>query len=304
VEVKAADLGLQTAAGAYVYLLPNIAGFVGADHVAVLLATEAGRAEGPVLALDIGTNTEVSLIYKGKITATSCASGPAFEGGHIKYGMRAAAGAIERLRITGDSVQYQTINNAPPVGICGSGILDALAQLYLAKAVDEGGRIDKSHPRVRTYKGQREFVLVSKEERKGKPAITITQHDVRELQLGKAAIRAGIQVLLETNDCPEGEIKQVIIAGAFGTYIDVASAVAIGMLPSLPLNRFRQAGNAAGTGAKLALVSLKQRAEAQAVASRVSYIELASAPNFNQTFTQASYLGRYRIIDGRRKEIN
>jgi uncharacterized 2Fe-2S/4Fe-4S cluster protein (DUF4445 family) len=304
VEVKAAELGLETAAGAYVYLLPNIAGFVGADHVAVLLATEAGRAEGPILALDIGTNTEVSLIYKGKITATSCASGPAFEGGHIKYGMRAAAGAIERLRITGKRVQYQTINNAPPVGICGSGILDALAQLYLSKAVDEGGRLDKSHPRVRTYKGQREFVLVSKEERKGKPAITITQHDVRELQLGKAAIRTGIQALLETNDCPEGEIKQVIIAGAFGTYIDVASAVAIGMLPSLPLNRFRQAGNAAGTGAKLALISIKQRAEAEAVASRVGYIELASAPNFNQTFTQANYLGRYRIVNGRREKIS
>ena len=303
-EVKAAELGLKTAAGAYVYLLPNIAGFVGADHVAVLLATEAGQAKGPLVAIDIGTNTEVSLIYNGKITATSCASGPAFEGGHIKYGMRAAAGAIERLRITGNKIQYQTINSAPPVGICGSGILDALAQLYLAKAVDEGGRFDKSHPRVRSYKGQHEFVLVSREERGGKPAITITQHDIRELQLGKAAIRTGIQALLETNNCPEEEIEQVIIAGAFGTYIDVASAVAIGMLPSLPLNRFRQAGNAAGMGARLALISLKQRTEAQAVASRVSYIELASSPNFNKTFTQASYLGQYRIINGKRKEID
>jgi uncharacterized 2Fe-2S/4Fe-4S cluster protein (DUF4445 family) len=303
-EVKAGELGLRIAPGAYVHLLPNIAGFVGADHVAVLLATEAWRAKGPILALDIGTNTEVSLICKGKIAATSCASGPAFEGGHIKYGMRAAAGAIERLRIAGDSVQYQTINGAPPVGICGSGILDALSQLYLAGAIDEGGRIVKSHPRVRSYKGQREFVLVSKEEREGKPAITITQHDVRELQLAKAAIRTGIQALLEANGCAEDEIKQVLIAGAFGTYIDVASAVAIGMLPSLPLNRFRQAGNAAGMGAKLALISLKSRAEAQAVASRVSYIELASAPKFEQTFMQASYLGRYRIIDGRREETS
>ena len=303
-EVKATDVGLGIAPGAYVHLLPNIAGFVGADHVAVLLATEAGQAKGPLLTIDIGTNTEVSLVYKEKITATSCASGPAFEGGHIKYGMRAVAGAIERVRITGDSVQYQTINSAPPIGICGSGILDALAQLYLAKAIDEGGRIVKSHPRVRRYKGQHEFVLVSKEEREGKPAITITQHDVRELQLAKAAIRTGIQVLLEANGCPEDEIKQVIIAGAFGTYIDVASAVAIGMLPSLPLNRFQQAGNAAGMGAKLALISIKQRSEAQAVASRVNYIELASAPNFEKTFMQASYLGRYRIRDGRREETD
>jgi uncharacterized 2Fe-2S/4Fe-4S cluster protein (DUF4445 family) len=303
VEVKASELGLPIAPGAYVHLLPNIAGFVGADHVAVLLATEAWRAKGAILTLDIGTNTEVSLIYKGKITATSCASGPAFEGGHIKYGMRATAGAIERVRIAGNKIQYQTIDRAPPVGICGSGILDALSQLYLAGAIDKGGRIIKSHPRVRSSKGQQEFVLVSTKERKGKPAITITQHDVRELQLAKAAIRTGIQVLLETNGCPEDEIRQVIIAGAFGTYIDVASAVATGMLPSLPLNRFRQAGNAAGAGARLALISLKSRGEAQAVASRVNYIELASAPNFEPIFMQASYLGKYRIIDGKRKEI-
>jgi len=303
-EVRAGELGLYIAPGAYVHLLPNIAGFVGADHVSMLLATDAWQAKETTMALDIGTNTEVSLICEGKIAATSCASGPAFEGGHIKYGMRAATGAIERLRIDGDKIQYQTIDGAPPVGICGSGILDALAHLYLAEIIDEGGRIINNRPRVRAYKGQHEFILVSKEERKGKPAITITQHDVRELQLAKAAIRTGIQVLLETSGCSEDDIRQVIIAGAFGTYIDVASAVAIGMLPPLPLNRFRQVGNAAGMGAKLALISLKSRAKAQAVASRVSYIELASAPKFEQVFVQANYLGRYRIIDGKREEID
>jgi uncharacterized 2Fe-2S/4Fe-4S cluster protein (DUF4445 family) len=304
VDFKAADLGLHIAPGAYVHLLPNIAGFVGADHVAVLLATEILPNKGPIVALDIGTNTEVSLIHDGKITSTSCASGPAFEGGHIKYGMRAATGAIERLRIADDTIQYQTIDGALPIGICGSGILDALSQLYLATAIDEGGRIMDNHPRIRTYKGQREFILVTKEERGGKPAITITQHDIRELQLAKAAIRSGIQTLLEANDYPEDRIKQVIIAGAFGTYIDVASAVTIGMLPSLPLNHFRQAGNAAGMGAKLALISLAKRSEAQTIASKVNYIELASAPGFEQTFIQASYLGQYRIMDGKRKEID
>jgi uncharacterized 2Fe-2S/4Fe-4S cluster protein (DUF4445 family) len=304
VEVKARDLGLGIAPGAYVHLLPNIAGFVGADHVAMLLATDAWQARETTVALDIGTNTEISLICKGRITATSCASGPAFEGGHIKYGMRAATGAIERLRIDGDKIQYQTIDGAPPIGICGSGILDALSQLYLAKVIDESGRIMNHHPRVRNYKGQREFVLVSKKERKGKPAIAITQHDVRELQLAKAAIRSGIQVLLEASGCAEDDIKQVIIAGAFGTYIDIASAVSIGMLPPLPLNRFRQAGNAAGMGAKLALISRKSRTKAEAIASRVSYIELASIPDFQPTFMQASYLGRYRIIDGRRNKID
>jgi uncharacterized 2Fe-2S/4Fe-4S cluster protein (DUF4445 family) len=144
---------------------------------------------------------------------------------------------------------------------------------------------------------------VSEEERNGQPAITITQRDVRELQLAKAAIRAGIQVLLEANNCSDQEIDQVIIAGAFGTYIDVQSAVDIGMLPFLPLNRFRQVGNAAGMGAKLALISLRKRAEAQAIASRVKYIELGSAPHFEQTFIQASYLGRYRMKNGKREEI-
>jgi len=127
---------------------------------------------------------------------------------------------------------------------------------------------------------------------------------VRQLQLAKAAIRTGIQVLLETSGLSEDQMKQVIIAGAFGTYIDVASAVTIGMLPPLPLNRFQQVGNAAGMGAKLALVSLSKRAEAQAIASGVKYVELANAPNFNQTFIQASYLGRYRMMNGRREKTD
>jgi uncharacterized 2Fe-2S/4Fe-4S cluster protein (DUF4445 family) len=303
-DVKATDIGLSIASGAYVHLLSNIAGFVGADHVAMLLATEAWKAKGSIVALDIGTNTEVSLIHHGKITAVSCASGPAFEGGHIKDGMRAAVGAIERIRIADDNIQYQTIDQALPVGICGSGILDALSQLYLAGIIDEGGRINENHPRVRTSKGQREFVLVGDEEREGQPAITITQHDVRELQLAKAAIRAGIHVLLDANGCPEDEIEQVIIAGAFGTYIDVSSAMAIGMLPALPLNRFKQVGNAAGMGAKLALISLSKRAEAHALASRVNYIELGSTPHFERIFAQANYLGRYRMKEGRREKLS
>lgn len=303
VDIKARDIGLHIAPGAYVHLLPNIAGFIGADHTAVLLATEAWKAKELTIAIDIGTNTEVSLIDKGEITAVSCASGPAFEGGHIKDGMRAASGAIERLRIVGNEVQYQTIDNAPPVGICGSGVLDALAQLYLLGIIDESGRMKDSHPRVRIRKKQREFALVNEEERDGKPAIVITQKDIRELQLAKAAIRTGIQTLLEINERSEEEIKQVIIAGAFGTYIDVSSAIVIGMLPCLPLERFRQVGNAAGMGARLALVSQSKRKEAQEIASRVHYLELASAPRFMETFLQANYLGRYRMKQSKRSNI-
>jgi len=290
--VKARDVGLHIAAGAYVHLLPNIAGFVGGDHVAMLLATEVWKAEGLVLALDIGTNTEVCLVSDGEMSSVSCASGPAFEGAHIKHGMRAAAGAIERLRLVDNRVEYHTIAAAPAVGLCGSGIVDALAQLYLSGVLDRGGRMGE-HPRVRTCEtGGREFVLISEQERNGAPAITITQHDVRELQLAKGAIRTGIEALLEVKGRSEDEINQVIIAGAFGSYIDLSSAVTIGMLPPLPLHRFRQVGNAAGTGARLALISRSKRAAAQDIARRVRYVELASVPNFQQIFAQSMYLGQ------------
>jgi len=146
-------------------------------------------------------------------------------------------------------------------------------------------------------------VLVDRAERDEGPEITITQKDVREFQLAKAAIRTGIQVLLDSGGCRENELKEVIVAGAFGSYIDIASAITVGMLPPLPLERFRQVGNAAGTGARLALISTKQRTAAQALASRVEYIELASSPGFMQTFTEATYLGQYRLRQGVREEM-
>ena len=307
-DIKARDIGLKFAAGACVHILPNIAGFVGADHVAMLLATGAHQADGPVIAIDIGTNTEVSLVSNNRITSVSCASGPAFEGGHIRDGMRAAAGAIERLRIVPDSVpgglvQYQTVDGTPAVGICGSGIIDTLAQLYLNGIISPEGRMITRHPLVRGDGLDREFILSDGEEREGHRAICITQHDIRELQLAKAAIRTGIQVLLEYNECMDEDIRQVVIAGAFGSYIDISSALDIGMLPSLPLERFRQVGNAAGAGARLALVSMKKRNEACSLASRIKYIELATSPGFMKTFTDATYLGRYRLKDGDRQQI-
>jgi len=308
-DVKARDLGLAIAPGAYVHLLPNVAGFVGADHVAMLLATGVWQDEGPLVALDIGTNTEVSLVHRGRITAVSCASGPAFEGGHIRDGMRAAAGAIERLRIVADGipgghVQYQTVDGAAPVGICGSGIVDAMAELYLNGVVTREGRMTADHPLVQGDGREREFVLAAEDGRKGRHGVAITQHDIRELQLAKAAIRTGIQALLESNDCAEEDIRQVVIAGAFGSYVDVSSAMDIGMLPSLPLERFRQVGNAAGAGARLALLSTRQRDRARSLASGVDYLELASSPGFMETFTEATYLGRYRLGIGDRQEIS
>ena len=290
IDTKARDVGLCFAPGSYIHLLPNIAGFVGADHVAMLLAIDLRKAVGISLAIDVGTNTEICLAVEGNLTSVSCASGPAFEGGHIKDGMRAASGAIERIQIKNGEVLYQTVDGVPPIGVCGSGIIDALAQLYLNGILDENGRMKDDCPLVRNVNGQREFVIVSEEERSGAAAITITQQDIRELQMAKAAIQVGIRALLESSGHSLEDINTIVIAGAFGSYIDVANAIAIGMLPSLPLDRFQQVGNAAGMGAKLALLSLKKRAEAQAIAYQASYIELATTPNFMENFITATYL--------------
>jgi uncharacterized 2Fe-2S/4Fe-4S cluster protein (DUF4445 family) len=286
-DIKARNLGLRFAPGSYVHFLPNVAGFVGADHVAMLLASGITQTDGTALAIDIGTNTEISLLTGPKILCVSCASGPAFEGGHIKHGMKAATGAIDRLQLLDNTVQYHTIGGAPAIGLCGSAIIDAVSQLYLAGVLDTGGRM-KDHPLVRVENGQREFVVVSEEESGKHKEITITQRDVRELQLAKAAVRTGIEVLLRSKGITIKNIEQVIVAGAFGSYLDLASAITIGMFPSLPLERFSQVGNAAGTGARMALISTRKRLEAQELARRIQYIELSSTPDFDKIYTSAT----------------
>jgi uncharacterized 2Fe-2S/4Fe-4S cluster protein (DUF4445 family) len=288
VDIKARELGLNMAQGAYIHLLPNIAGYVGADHVAMLLATRMAEAEKTTLAIDIGTNTEICLNHRGRMTSVSCASGPAFEGAHIKFGMRAAPGAIEHVRLSGERLEIQTIGGETPVGICGSGLLDVVAQLRLNEILDRNGKLGASaHSLLRTFNGSTEFVLVEREEQ---GPITISQKDVRELQLAKAAIRLGIQALVSAEGITENDVEQVIIAGAFGTYINIESAITIGMLPALPLERFEQVGNAAGTGARLALISQSQRSKAHEIAQRDGYIELAAVPNFARKFAEATYL--------------
>ncbi len=300
--IKSRDMNLHLAQGAYAYILPNAAGFVGADHIAMLLAIDAAKMKKTTIAIDIGTNTEVSLIHDGEIYGASCASGPAFEGGHISHGMRAASGAIERLRLINGKINYQTVNNAPPVGICGSGVIDAVAQFYLAGMIDASGRINAEAPYSRKIENRMELAIVP--EGTGQAAITLTQQDIRELQLAKAAIRTGIQILLETGGCKEEEIEQVIIAGAFGNYIDVTSAINVGMLPSIPQELFHHAGNAAGLGAKIALLSKSKRREAEGLADRLHYVELATSPKFTRIFSQSSQLGLFRIRNGRREELS
>jgi len=287
-DVKARDIGLNTAPGAYVHLLPNVAGFIGADHTAMILATGIYKTDKTVLGLDIGTNTEVVLAHQGKLMSTSCASGPAFEGGHISCGMRAVRGAIEKLEIQESQVIVQTLQDAPPIGLCGSGVLDAVAGLCRTGAVNKLGRLGNG-PGVREHGSAREFVLVSADKSGTGRDITLTQKDISEVQLAKAAVRTGIEALLSEMHISWQEVEEIIIAGGFGTAINPASAITIGMFPPLPLERFREAGNAAGTGARLALISRPQREKAEEIARTISYLELMARPDFSIQFSRALF---------------
>jgi len=289
--LKARELDLDLAAGANVHLLPNIAGFVGADHVAMLLATGIHETGEITVGLDIGTNTEIGLAVNGRLLSCSCASGPAFEGAHIRDGMRAAPGAIERVRLVDGQVAYQTIDGAAPVGICGSGILDGVAELRrIGVLLPSGGMVLGGHPRLRGTGAGVEFVLAPAGERDAPHDIVITRKDINEVQLAKAAIRAGIEVLLDAAGLNADRIERVIVAGAFGTYLDVDSALAVGMFPPLPRERFVQVGNAAGMGAKHVLLSRRSREIAGRIARRVEYIELTTHPGFVKLYTSALML--------------
>jgi len=290
IDIPARDAGLEMAPGAYVHLLPIIAGFVGADHVAMLIATSLPESFGVVLGLDIGTNTEISLHIPNQVLSCSTASGPAFEGAHIRHGMRAAPGAIERVQIRDGRVLVQTVDNAPPVGLCGSGILDLMAQLLRAGIIDSRGAMhaDK-HPRVRQGEHGPEFVVVTAEENNGRE-ITFSRADIAEIQLAKGAIRAGIRILLKHAGITEADIDRVIIAGAFGTYLDAQSGMDIGMLPRVSRHRIQQVGNAAGAGARMALVSTMQRERAMRIAQYIHYVELTAVPEFQSEFAQALLL--------------
>lgn len=293
-EVKARSLGLNFAPGAYVYFQPVIAGFVGGDHVAMILGSCLDKKPGITLGLDIGTNTEIVLNYGGRMLCCSCASGPAFEGAHIAQGMRAVTGAINAIRISDDGCEvfWESIGGVPPVGICGSGVLDAIAELYRCDILNNSGRLDTRHPRVRRPPagGPPEFLLVSSEEAGIDNDLVITQKDISEIQLAKAAIASGTLLLLEAAGLTIKDLEQVVVAGAFGTYLRLESAITIGMFPKLSLSAFLQVGNAAGTGARLTLLSMEERRRSEAIARQVDYLELMTRDSFNDVFINSLML--------------
>ena len=289
-DIRARDLGLDLASGAYVHLPSNIAGYVGADHVAMAIGTGVWETARTVVAVDIGTNTEVTLTKGGRIWSCSCASGPAFEGAHIRDGMRAAPGAIERVQLAeGGQPLLKVIGDVPPVGICGSGIMDAISELLRTGVINRKGVFAAGMPRVGNEDGLLHYVLAdSSATGHGRP-IVVTRKDINEIQLAKAAIRVGVEILLHEAGITSDQIDEFVVAGAFGTYLDIVSTVRTGMFPPLPLDRFKQVGNAAGAGARQMLVSANRRALAAQRAREVMYVELTIHPEFARKYLKSLY---------------
>jgi len=270
--------------------LPIIAGFVGADAVADIIATGIHESEENTLLVDIGTNTEVIVGNREDMICCSCASGPAFEGAHIKDGMKAVAGAIERIRITQDlEVEYETIGGEKPRGLCGSAVIDVVAEMFKHGIIDFHGKFNTNIPTSRLRKTERgfEFVIAWKNETATGREITITQKDIRELQLAKAAIYTGCSILMKKKNLREEDIDKLLIAGAFGNYINPENAKIIGLIPDIPTEKVRFVGNTAVMGAKMALISKEVREIAESLTKIVRYHELAADPDFNSEFINA-----------------
>jgi uncharacterized 2Fe-2S/4Fe-4S cluster protein (DUF4445 family) len=290
-DIRARDLGIEMAPDARVHIPPVIGGFVGADTVAMVIGADLDRLEKVAVGVDIGTNTEIVLRRPGlgHLASASCASGPAFEGAHIRDGMRGQAGAIEGVRLSADGAapELRVIGDQAPAGICGSGIVDAIAELWRTDRIDMRGRFRRDAAGVREGDKGAEYVLAGAAVTGIGRDIAITQNDVNEIQLAKGAIAAGISILLEATGTPPEDVDEVIVAGAFGTYLDLDSALAIGLLPRLPRAEYSQIGNAAGTGARAALLSLRERERARRIAHGTRYLELTSNPGFHRRFARS-----------------
>ncbi len=295
--LPADELGLQIHPQGRVHILPAIASFVGADTVAVILATRLQQTRVPRLAIDIGTNGEVMLATKDGILTASTAAGPAFEGGRIKFGMRATKGAISSFQAT-PSVDYTVIGSSVARGICGSGLVDLVAELFRVGVLDRKGRMllpsetgsslaAELAQRVRVRGEEREFVVSRNEETE----ITLAQQDVRELQLAKGAIRAGIELLMKEADVNTGDIQEVLLSGVFGNYINREKAVILGLIPPFPLERIHFIGNGAMDGALRALLNLEERRRADEISAQVHHVELSGRADFEETFLRCLELG-------------
>jgi uncharacterized 2Fe-2S/4Fe-4S cluster protein (DUF4445 family) len=293
-ELRPVDAGIAMHPRGSVFCLPTIAGFVGADTVGVILATEMVERERPALAIDIGTNGEVALWSGERLLVASCAAGPAFEGAQIEHGMRAAPGAIEHVFVENGEIRIKTIGDQPPVGICGSGLFDAMAAALELELVESSGRFRDGDLPDHLPVSVRSRVVGEANGRRlllGPPGngdtVYLSQRDVRQIQLAKGAVRAAVDMLLDFAGLAPDDLSEVLLAGAFGNYVNPASALRMGMLPPVPLERILGVGNAAGAGALLALISLDERRRAVEIAASAQHIELSRRPEFQIAFMDA-----------------
>jgi len=296
VRVGAQEVGLRLPPHTPVLLLPLVAGFVGADAVGMVLATRIFESPRVRLAVDIGTNAEVVIGSRARIAACSAPAGPALEGAQIRWGMRAAQGAVDRVWIEA-AVRYHVIGGGPPTGICGSGLVDAVAGLLEVGLLDPSGRLVVDPPprvpeavrrRITVLPdGQPAFVLVPKDESGVGEDIVVTQTDIRQVQLAKGAIRSGITVVERYLGLEDRDLAGVLLAGAFGNYLHLPSAIRIGLIPPLPQERIVYVGNAAGMGAQLVLLSEQEGRRAEELARRIEYVPLAAQPDFQEVFLRS-----------------
>jgi len=290
--LNAKEFGIEIHPGARAYIFPSFGAYVGGDIVAGVLASGMDRDKRVRLFIDVGTNCEIVLSDGNKILTTAAPAGPAFEAASIKCGMRAADGAIEVVKITKDGVSLQVIGDVEPQGMCGSGLVDAVAELAKIGVLDQSGRfvtqevMDKEFPKlssrlINLETNEKAFLLHGD---KNDPLVYLTQRDVRELQFAKASIATGWRLLMEQLKLNDEDIQQVLLAGSFGSYLSPASAIQIGLVPKIPVMRIVSAGNVAGEGAKMVLLSQPERNGATALLNEVEYVELSDRADFNDNF--------------------
>lgn len=276
--LNAGDYGLDVQRKAELIMLPDIAGYVGADTCGCLLALRQDQKDEISLMIDIGTNGEMVLGNRNRLVTCSTAAGPAFEGAKIECGMRGAAGAVDHVKYENGKWDYTTVGNQPAVGLCGSGLIDLVAGLLDAGMLDENGALSSGQEK------QGVFMLVPLEQAGNERGVYLTQKDIGEVQLAKAAIAAGIQMLMKRLGITEEEICSVYIAGAFGNYMDPVSAGKIGLLPAALVKKVKPVGNAAGEGAKIALVNEREMLEMDELVGKIDFVELAASGDFQDYF--------------------
>jgi len=291
----AGELGLDAWSRAPVMCLPTVSGFVGADITAGVLATGMAEAEGLTVLVDVGTNGEIVVGMEGMLVCASCSAGPAFEGVGIECGMHGAPGAIEGVAYdaAADQVAIEVIGRKPPQGICGTGFIDLLASLFQAGALDRGARFQRDFPTARLRVGEHdetEFVVAFAGEHGATRDLAVRQSDIENLVRSKAAVHAGISMLLGKLHLAPEMIEQLHLAGGFGSRLDVRRAVQIGLLPDLPPERVAYVGNTALAGAHLCLVSREARERVRALAAAMTYIELSVEPGFMEEYVASMFL--------------